>query len=381
MCDSLTQSYPMKPDAARSFAVKSKNLQERLSQIHDRILETVPDIDRIACALYDPSTDILKTFINSTHKGIAITGYEYKLSSSTSLSALAKSGEYRVLVDMHDRLKPINQHTEWLLQQGYQSSFTIPIFNNESFVGFLFFDSTNAFAFNSIVQRDLVLYSNLINMTLTTEFAKVNSIAASALIAKDFTNLRDFETGAHIERVARISRIIAKSVSKKYGITDEMIEYIYMFAPLHDIGKIGIPDEILLKQGRLDSEERKIMQTHVVKGVEMIERIIHDFNLANIAGSSVLLNIVACHHEFMDGSGYPRGLKGSDIPVEARILTVADILDALVSHRPYKSNWSIEACMYELTSMVQSGKLDSACVLAIEENYDAVLNILEVYQD
>lgn len=371
----------MKPNAALSFTVKSKNLQERLSHIHDRILETVPDIDRISCALYDPSTDTLKTFINSTRKGCAITGYESKLSSSKSLSALAKSGEYRVLVDIHDKLKPINEHTAWLLEQGYQSSFTVPIIDNESIVGFLFYDSTNNNAFNSTVQRDLVLYSNLINMTLTTELSKLNSITASALLAKDFASLRDFETGAHIERVARISRIIAKSVREKYGITDEKIEYIYMFAPLHDIGKIGIPDEILLKQGRLDPDERKIMQTHVVKGVEIIEKIIHDFKLTNVKDSSVLLNIVACHHEFMDGSGYPQGLQGTDIPIEARIVTVADIFDALVSHRPYKNNWSIEKCMQELTCMADSGKLDVECVHAIEENYAEILNILEVYQD
>lgn len=371
----------MQSDAALSFTVKSKSLQERLSQIHDRILETIPDVDRIACAIYEPSTDMLKTFINSTRKGDAIEGYEYKLSSSESLRALAESGEYRVILDIPGKLKPINQHTAWLLEQGYQSSFTIPIFNNESIIGFLFYDSTKADAFGSAVQRDLVLYSNLINMTLTTEFAKVNAINASVLLAKDFANLRDFETGAHIERVARISRIIAKSVRKKYGISDETIEYIYMFAPLHDIGKIGIPDEILLKPGRLNPEERKIMQSHVVKGVEMIEKIIHDFKLANVADSSILLNIVAFHHEFMDGSGYPQGLKDNDIPVEARIVTVADILDALVSHRPYKSNWSIEACIQELKNMSDAGKLDSECVRAIEENYDAVLNILEVYQD
>lgn len=371
----------MKPNAALSITVNSKTLQERLSNIHDKILETVPDIDRIACAIYEPATDTLKTFINSTRQGNAIRGYEYKLSNSKSLSALAKSGEYRVLIDIHDNLQPLNQHTAWLLEQGYQSSFTIPLFNNEAIIGFLFYDSMRSDAFSSMVQRDLVLYSNLINMTLTTEFAKVNAISASVLLAKDFANLRDFETGAHIERVARISRIIAKNVSEQYGITDEMVEYIYMFAPLHDIGKIGIPDEILLKQGRLDADERKVMQSHVIKGVEMIEKIIHDFKLSNVADSAVLLNIVACHHEFLDGSGYPQGLKGNDIPVEARVVTVADIFDALVSHRPYKSNWSIENCLQELLSMANSGKLDRECVRAVEENYAAVLNIVERYQD
>jgi hypothetical protein len=88
----------MKLGTPQSLAVKSKSLQERLSVMHERILETIPGIDRIACALYDASTDTLKTFINSTLKGSAITGYEYQLSSSESLSALAKSGEYRVLI-------------------------------------------------------------------------------------------------------------------------------------------------------------------------------------------------------------------------------------------------------------------------------------------
>jgi HD-GYP domain-containing protein (c-di-GMP phosphodiesterase class II) len=357
------------------------NLQDRLANLHHRLLETIPDIDRIACAIYDPATDLLKTFINSTQKGTAITAYDYKLSDSESLYQLAKSGDVRVIYDIHHALKPTNKHSAWLIEQGYQSSFTVPIYDQAEFLGFVFFDSFKSDAFSPSVQRDLVLFSNLINMAISAEFAKLNSINASVLIAKEFSNMRDFETGAHIERVARNCRIIAKAVSEKYQLTDEFIEKLYLFAPLHDIGKIAIPDSILMKPGKLSKEEYAVMKTHVLKGVEMIEKILIDFKLTSMPDSSILLNIVACHHEFLDGTGYPIGLKGDDIPIEARITTVADILDALVSNRPYKANWSMASCMEELKNMAEQGKLDKYCVAAVEENLQEIMAVIEYYTD
>ncbi len=357
------------------------NLQDRLGHLHDRLLETSPNIARIACAIYDPSIDTLKTFINSTRSGNAISAYDFKLSSSPSLSSLARSKEVRVIHDINSSVKPGNKHSEWLLEQGYQSSFTVPIYDQGIFMGFVFFDSVNQDAFTLEVQRDLVLFSNLINMTLSAEFSKINSIKASALVAKEFANLRDFETGAHIERVARVTRVIAKAISHKYNLSDEFIEHVYLFSPLHDIGKIGIPDEILLKPGKLDDDEYTIMQTHVDKGVRIVEMILNDFNLKNLADSRVLLNIVGCHHEFVDGSGYPKGLSGDQIPIEAKITTVADVLDALASKRPYKSNWEMSACMREIRNMADSNKLDKDCVAAVEDNYPEILAIMDTYKD
>lgn len=121
-----------------------------------------------------------------------------------------------------------------------------------------------------------------------------------------------------------------------YGQTGEFVANVHRFAPLHDIGKISIPDSILLKPGRLDASERKIMETHVEKGVNVIDRMISDFGLHELPESSILKNIVRCHHEYLDGSGYPAGLGGEAIPLEARIVTVADIFDALTFRRPYK---------------------------------------------
>jgi HD-GYP domain-containing protein (c-di-GMP phosphodiesterase class II) len=177
------------------------------------------------------------------------------------------------------------------------------------------------------------------------------------------------------------SRIIARHIAGKYGLNDEFIEYVYLFSPLHDIGKIGIPDAVLLKPGKLDADETVIMRTHVKKGVEMVDKILQDFNLKQSKDSAIMKNIVAYHHELMDGSGYPYGLKGDAIPVEARIITVADILDALVSIRPYKKKWSMDEAVNELKRMATSGKLDPDCVEAVEKNLAEISQVVDDHQD
>lgn len=363
------------------IASTSETLQERLKKLHDRLLETIPQIDRIGCAIYDSSTDMLKTFINSTRKGIPISGYEYSLADSKSLSNLALSREQRVIDDIEKSLQPINKHSAWVLEQGYKSSFTVPMYDQGSFIGFLFYDSVKLAAFTNEVQRDLVLFSNIINMTLVREFSTIRSINATVHMACDFANLRDFETGAHLVRMAKNARIIAKAIACKHKLNDEFIEHVYLFAPLHDIGKIGIPDTVLLKPGALTDDEREIMKTHVNKGVEMVEKILHDFNLGNSADSTIMKNIVAYHHEYMDGSGYPNALKGDEIPVESRIITVSDILDALVSPRPYKKKWTMSEAIAELKRMAAVGKLDPDCVAAVEANRAEISAVIEEYQD
>jgi HD-GYP domain-containing protein (c-di-GMP phosphodiesterase class II) len=258
-----------------------------------------------------------------------------------------------------------NQHSDWLLSQPYRSSFTVPMYDNGGFLGFIFFDSTQPGYFDARVQRDLLLYCNLINMALSAELSAVRAVLVSAQVAREFVDLRDFETGAHLERMAQYARLIAKGVAADYQLSDETIEHIYLFAPLHDIGKIGIPDHILLKQGPLTSDERVFMQTHVEKGEQLMQKVIGDFGLHHLPDSEIMRHIVACHHEFLDGSGYPRGLRGDEIPAEARIVTVADIFDALTSQRPYKQPWSVEAALQELRTMADLGKLDRLCVEAL----------------
>jgi len=369
------------PGQIRQLFQGEGNVNQRLAALHDRVLQTMPAVSRIACALYEPATDLLKTFINSTHKGQAITGYEARLQDCADLSILAKAGSCRVIDDIPEQIQPGNQHSDWLLSQPYRSSFTIPMYDNGSFLGFIFFDSAQPGYFDARIQRDLLLYCNLINMALSAELSAIRSVLVSAQVAREFVDLRDFETGAHLERMAQYARLIAKTVAADYQLTDEKIEHIYLFAPLHDIGKIGIPDQILLKQGALTAEERVFMQSHVEKGEQLMHKVIGDFGLQHLPDSQIMHNIVACHHEFIDGSGYPRGLRGDEVPIEARIVTVADIFDALTSQRPYKKPWTVEAALQELRRMAADGRLDTRCVEALAGQLEKAQWIVQTYKD
>jgi len=176
-------------------------------------------------------------------------------------------------------------------------------------------------------------------------------------------------------------RLIAKHLQHDCALTDEYIEHLYLFAPLHDIGKIGIPDSILLKPGPLTPAERVVMETHVNKGVVVLQRLLGDFQLDQLPDADVMVNVVAAHHECLDGSGYPNRLFGDAIPLEARIIAVADVLDALTSHRPYKDSWPLEDAIAELQRLVAAGKLDHRCVDAIEAHVDEVMAIRDRFDD
>ncbi len=175
---------------------------------------------------------------------------------------------------------------------------------------------------------------------------------------------RDEETGNHIFRMAKYARLIAEELKLTAMECDE----IEAAAPMHDIGKIGIPDVILLKPGRHTPEEQEIMRRHPLIGHEI---------LADSPSRYLQMGAVIAlgHHEKFDGSGYPQGLAGEDIPLPARIVAVADVFDALTSHRPYKRAWSFQDALKFVQT--ESGRhFDPACVRAFELRIDAVAAIM-----
>ena len=356
-------------------AASYATLSDRIEALHGHVQALCPDIDRMAVALYDSQDDLLKTFINSTPEGRSLTSHEYRLADSQSLSALAQNRGVRHLTDIQRTLHADTTHSAYVLQEGYASSFTVPLFHQGDFLGFLFFDSRQTDTFTSELQRELVLYAQVIAMAIANELMAVRTIVGTVQMARQLTALRDMETGAHLERMARYSRIVAKALAEPQGLSDEFVEHVFLYAPLHDIGKIGIPDRILLKPGPLDPEEWAIMKTHSTKGREMVDHITADMNIENLPDDTVMKNIVELHHEALDGSGYPHGLRGEEIPMESRIVAVADVFDALTSVRPYKRAWSIPEAFEELRAMARGHKLDSPCVEALIEHGDAVEEI------
>lgn len=360
---------------------KSDNLTQRLEDLHNSILERFPGIARIACALYDEQTDLLKTFIHSTHEGHAIVRYEYPLSKSTSLNELRQTNECRVIEEMDGTIQEGSEHSNWLLNQQYRSSFTVPMTNGAHFIGFIFIDSKESTYFSDAIQRDLYLFCNMISLSISMEISVAKSLISTAKAVRDFAHLRDFETGKHLTRMAQFARLIATSVREHYRLSDETVEHIFLFASLHDIGKIGIPDSILLKPGRLNPQEYEVMKGHVTKGVDIITKVLDDYQLSYRDDSNIMLNIVAYHHELLDGTGYPNGLKADEIPVEARIVSVADIFDALTSTRPYKTPWLIDDALEELERMANNGKLDKHCVAALRKHRAKAEEIVKRYTE
>ncbi|MHB8422899.1 MAG: HD domain-containing phosphohydrolase [Leptospirales bacterium] len=179
----------------------------------------------------------------------------------------------------------------------------------------------------------------------------------------------DFETGNHLLRMARYARLIAESL----GTSPEDCETIELAAPMHDIGKIGIPDQILKKPGRLTPEEFDVIKQHPVIGHQILNGSTSRF----IQLGSV---IALAHQERYDGSGYPFGLKGTEIPIEARIVAVADVFDALTSKRHYKEAWSFEDSLAHLRE--NSGTLfDPACISAFLTTLDKIQEIFILFKD
>jgi HD-GYP domain-containing protein (c-di-GMP phosphodiesterase class II) len=164
-------------------------------------------------------------------------------------------------------------------------------------------------------------------------------------------------------------------------LTDEFVEAVFLYAPLHDVGKIGIPDHVLLKPGPLDDAEWAIMKSHTVMGREMVDKINHDLGIATLNRDDVMRNIVELHHEALDGSGYPYGLEGDQIPLEARIVSVADIFDALTSRRPYKPGWPMDDAAAELLRKVDAGQLDGQVVSALLDQPEEIEQVLQRHPD
>lgn len=180
---------------------------------------------------------------------------------------------------------------------------------------------------------------------------------------------RDNETGYHIIRMSKFSQIIART----YGLGETRAELILNASPMHDIGKIGIPDQILLKPGKLDKQEWEIMKTHAAIGAEILSG--HDSELMVMA-STIALN----HHEKFDGSGYPNGIAGKAIPISARIVAISDVFDALTSERPYKKAWPIERAVVEIRKSAHT-HFDPELVCAFEESLPAILEVRSQYQE
>lgn len=355
-------------------------LSEKLRFVHDTINHRYPFVERLAVAIYDPKTDLLKTFIHSSGGAVPLTHYQARLSEATSLCEILERGRPRVVNDLSIFKCSEHEHSKRIIAEGYAASYTLPMYHNGYLFGFVFFNASEKDVFTEDVLHNLDLFGHLLALSVIHEVVHFRTLQAAVETARDITHHRDNETGTHLDRMSRYSRIIAEELAPQYGFSDEYIELIFLFSPLHDIGKIAIPDTVLRKPGRLTKEEFEIMKEHTTKGREIVDGMLKHFGIAKLNHSDILRNIAEYHHEALNGMGYPEGLQGEQIPIEARIIAVADVFDALTSKRPYKEAWSNQKS-FELLQEMSGSTLEPDCVNALLNNVEEIERIQQRFRE
>lgn len=215
----------------------------------------------------------------------------------------------------------------------------------------------------------------------TQEIVAIQDVTIFAMAS--LAETRDNETGNHIRRTRNYVKVLALKLQNhpkfKEYLTDDMINTLYKSAPLHDIGKIGIPDYILLKPGKLTPEEFEIMKTHTTLGKEAIEHAENQLGF-EVDFLKTAKEIAYSHQEKYDGSGYPLGLKGDEIPISARLMTVADVYDALISRRVYKESFNLDTTI-KIMKEGRGTHFDPDMIDAFLEIKDEFKKISESFND
>ncbi|MGC8611137.1 MAG: HD-GYP domain-containing protein [Athalassotoga sp.] len=310
-------------------------------------------------------------------------GFSQKIHQN-SLSKIKKD-EIRYIKDLEEHLRenPKSESTKLLVEEGMNSSITIPIFIGDEVRGFLFMNSFEKDGFKDLDKEIIEQIRDILNISYQKTILTTKMVIAAATSFTKLSEKRDNETGAHIVRMATYSKIIGEGLSrhKVYSsfIDESLLNEIYLQAPLHDIGKIGIPDYILLKKGKLSQEEFEIMKTHTVIGWEILDQF--DVEASKFGRNFFTIGklIARSHHERWDGKGYPDGLSGGKIPLCARIVAVGDVFDALTTRRPYKAPFDFEDA-FEMILSESGTHFDPEVIKAFEEQKESIRDFYEEFK-
>lgn len=276
-----------------------------------------------------------------------LSGYETTI-DSTSLLEVQKNNVPRVINNLkaYGSDQELKEYTRILLEEGVRSSITLPLSINRRPLGFIFFSSHAT----DVYKPEHAVFLKAVAAGIALAFEKnifTDELVFSSILAlAKLAEARDEDTGNHLERIRSYTQLLLQCM-KFEGVyadtlTQEFIFEVERFSPIHDIGKVGIRDEVLLKQGKLTLDEFEHMKTHASYGAEVLKEAEENINRSGRSLFKIGIEIAEGHHERWDGTGYPMGLCGEAIPLSARIVAVADVLDALTSKRPYKKAYTFD---------------------------------------
>lgn len=294
-----------------------------------------------AYAMSDPSLSDLPKNLTGIRETI----------ENTSLTQVIREAKPRVINDLEAYTggrSEVAAYNRILLDSGIRASITLPLIVSNDPVGVIFFSSTSKNVYNESHISFLKTLASAIAISLNQNIFIDDLLYSSVLALAKMAEARDEETGQHLRRMKeyakRITELLVSDMRYDSIIDGEFLKNIERFSPMHDIGKVGVKDGILLKQGKLTVAEFEEMKKHTVYGAQVLKTA--EYNLQQRQKRSVFgmgIEIVLGHHEKWDGTGYPYGKKREEIPLSARIVAVADVFDALTSERPYKEAYTFEA--------------------------------------
>lgn len=356
------------------------SFMDTLNFINNTFSAYVP-YNYIGIALIEEDKKLLKASFGVSDGSITgmpenLLGYSWPI-RETSLGHLLETGQARIINDLEEYTsgKPKKIYNEILLKSGIRASISLPLFVSGKPVGVIFFSSKTKNAYHNEHLKFLRTLANSIAISLDRNIF-INDIMYSSILAlAKLAETRDEDTGEHLERMKKYSRKIAELLYNHNIYTSE-INFEYMdkierFSPLHDIGKVGIRDEILRKPGKLTASEYEEMKRHAAYGAEVLRTAEENLLKKGKSLFDMGIEIAEGHHEKWDGSGYPKGKKGLEIPLSARIVAVADVFDALTSRRPYKEAFTLDRS-FEILKEGRGKHFDPVIVDVFLENRDVI---------
>jgi len=373
--------------------IKFNDLKSLIENINNNgsFMETLDFINRtfsnlipynyIGIALFDEDKKVIKAthgVSDGTTGGLPenLVGKSWPV-DDTSLGRLTRSGRARIINDLeaYTEKRPLKPYNKVILDAGIRASITLPLNIAGEPIGVIFFSSTQKNVYKEEHLNILRTLANSIAISFHQNIFIDDVIYSSILALAKLAEARDEDTGEHLERMKNYSRAIAEFLfnSHKFDdiITLDYIEQIERYSPLHDIGKVGIRDGILLKPGKLTPEEFSEMKKHTTFGAEVLRNA--EQNIAKHGRSlfGMGIDIALNHHEKWDGTGYPNGKRGEEIPLCARIVAVADVFDALTSKRAYKEAYSLDRA-FEMIKEGRGKHFDPVIVDAFMEHRDEI---------
>lgn len=364
------------------IARKNKKFTSLTSDIFEYVRQSYPCLGRISLVTIDG--DCLSTYHTEdiAPSDQSLEFEEIVIRQGSSIEQIISQSQYRIINNINQL--PENRHVQMLKTSGYVSSLAYPVVHHDKVISIIFFNSKTPHLFqHNEIKKDFFYVAQIIATLQILVFERQSHFDKLLTIALKIGHERDPETAQHLVRIGRYSEALARLLTKhKPEITTEFIHRIKCYAPFHDIGKYRIPDDVLFSTNTFSSAERAIMNKHTIYGEEIIANVVDMADLTNIPSEEVtfLKNIIRHHHEAFDGTGHPDGLSNVHIPLEARIVTLADVFDALLTKRPYKDPWTLDEVI-EFVKTKSGYLFDPLCVQVLLENLDEMMTIRQTFAD